>query len=272
MIDQENVKEFKVTKRQKISMLFIVILFLFMGSLCFFDKSLTGSEMILIFIFTQSATIIAAFIAYSNFKMMVYFFEDKLIYKEAFKKRKEIKYSDVTNIKLFTLHGFKIQHNKRYNFIPDYIENSYKFLKLLYEKINKYNPEIIDDKLKRKFDKRFRYLLRRHFYNFWVKKNYLLILFISILFGVIIAFSWDIFFYESILLDFSLFFMISFYWFLLSYFVYSLKFRKYSNTIMIEDSIDGLFNDFYKRHSYKKYFIIFTLMLIAFCVFNFFYL
>ena len=270
MIDQENVREFKVSKHYKLSMLFMVILFFSMGFLCFLDKSLTKSGMIFIFILAQSATIIAAFLAYSNYKMRVYLFEDKLIIKKAFKKRKEIKYCDIINIKLFTLHGFKIQHNKKYNFIPDYIVNSHEFLKLLYEKIYKYNPEIIDEKLKRKFDKRFRFLLRRHHYNCWAKKNYLLILLISIIFGVINVFTMNNYFKDTLL---DLFFplLLPFYWYILSYFVYSLKFRKYSKTILIEDSIDGIVNDFYKRHSYKRYFFIFTFILIVFCAFSFFY-
>ena len=271
MIDQKIVKEFKVTKRDKVSMLFMVILFLSMGFLCFFDESITGSEMILIFIFTQSATAIAAFIAYYNFKMRVYCFKDKLIIKGALKKGKEIKYCDITNIKLFTLHGFKIQHNNKYIFIPDYIVNSHEFLKLLYEKICKYNPEIIDEKLKRKFDKRFRFLLRRHHYNCWTKKNYLLILLISIFFGVINVFTMNNYFKDT-LLDLFFPFFLPYYWFLLSYLIYSLKFRNYSKTILIEDSIDGLFNDFYKKNSYKRYFIIFTLMLIVFCMLNYIYL
>lgn len=271
MIDQKNVKEFKVWKHYKVSMLFMVILFLSMGFFCLIDKSLTRSGMIFIFILAQSATIFAVFLVYSNYKMRVYLFEDKLIIKEAFKKRKEIRYCDITNIKLFTLHGFKIRHNKKYYFLSDYIENSYELLKLFYEKINKYNLEIIDEKQKKNFNKKFRYLLRGHYYNYWVKKNYLLILLSSILFGVINVFTMNNYFKDTSLeLVFPL--LLPFYWFLLSYFVYSLKFRKYSKTIMIEDSIDKLFNDCYERNSYKRFFIIFALILIVFCMLNFFYI
>lgn len=271
MNDQKNAREFKISKRYKVSLLFMVILFFSMGFLCFIDETITGSEKIFIFILAQLATIIAVFLAYSNYKMRVYFFKDRLIIKNVFKQSKEIKYCDITNIKLFTLHGCKIQHKNKYFFLSDYIQNSYELLKLLYENIYKYNPEIIDEKQKKNFNKKYRYLLRRQYNSFWMKKYYVLILLISLLFGVIITFKWNNYF-EDTLLDLFFPFFLPYYWFVLSYLIYSLKFRKYSKTILIEDSIDGLFNDFYKRNSYKRYFIIFASILIVFCMLNFFYL
>jgi len=271
MNNQENVREFKVSKHYKVSMLFMVTLFLITGFLCFFDKTITGDQIIILLIFSQSCTLISGFIAYNIFRFRITFYKNNLVIKEALKKEKEFKYANISNVKLFSLHGFKIRFNEKYYFISEYINDSHEFLKLLYEKVNKYNPTKIDEKLQRNFEKRYRYLLWRNFYNYWFKKNYLLILLTSILFGIINVFIWNNYF-KDVYLDLFFPFILPFYWFLLSYFLYSLKFRKFLKTILIEDSIDGLFNDFYKKNTYKKYFIVFTLMLIVFCMLNYIYL
>ena len=264
MKNQENVIEFKVAKCHKLFFsIFSIIYFIFCSS-WFFESSF-GKKELLIFIFINLfITFVLILVIYCLYKMKTYFFEEKLVIVEALKKNKELKFCDITNIKFNDFNSFKLKSNKKKYFISDFMNDPFILIKLLYDKILEYNPELINEKQKSKFNKRFKSLLRRQLYNLWLSRYLILMLIISLSFAVIFAYTIG----ASLTDPFNVLsplFLVSWIWILLSYHLYSFKFRKFIKSITIENSNDNVIKDFSERYPYSKYFNIFVIIFLVAC-------